>query len=417
MTGGQTTAIYRWWPRYRPGTVELGGAGPRELARTVAAVLVIAGVIALPPIARTVGIAPATVLLIGVSYASLMAANDLLLHPAAMKSARWFHLQLIVVQLYNALCCASIVVIPGDPKSPLWMTLFVWACTTAGWQEIDHSIAFLLYHAIFPLLTIPVFLLRGADPGWSWAGPILCAVYSGLAYHLIGSVSATWRRVRAEQQATIDELRRQAAETERARIARDIHDSVGSVLGLIGLYSDVIERNVDKPADLRRIAGTLREAAREGLGDLRGVLDALAPDAADLSSLGRTLRRIAQRATDSGTVRIDVAVDGDTNLPIDGPQRLSLVRVFQESVTNALRHGQAKSIGVSLEATPGGILLTVTDDGCGFSPDSATTGRGLRGMRGRAEELGGLLHVSSTPGAGARIALTLPVRPDVRMMA
>jgi signal transduction histidine kinase len=401
---------YRWWPRYRPGTVELGGAGPRELARTAGSVLAITGVLALPPIARATGLGSVRVIILGLVYVALMAMNDLALHPAAMKSRRWFNAQLVIVPIYNVAICALVIVIPGDPKSPLWMALLVYACTTSGWQEIDASIPFLLFHALAPLLTIPVFLARGADPAWSIAGPLLCGLMSGLAYHVIASNNATWRRVRAEQAETIAELRRRAAELERGRIARDLHDSVGSVLGLVGLYGDLVERHAHRPEELYPIARTLREATREGLDELRGVLDALAPDASDVRALASTLRRSGERVAAASGAAVSVSSAGDEDRALDGPERLAVVRIFQEAVNNALRHGHARSIDVRLTGQIEWILLEVTDDGDGFETATADSGRGLVGMRARTTELGGAFELISSLGAGARVRVQLPSR-------
>lgn len=389
----------------------MGGAGPRELVRLVTSILAVTAFLALPPVARAIGVPSLLILTIGVTYVSCMALNDFVLHPAALKSTRAFNAQLVIVPLYNVFFCALVIVIAGDPKTPLWMMLLAFAVFTGSWQEIDPSIPYLAFHTVFPLLTIPLFLARGADPTWSVGGPLLCGLLSGLAYHGFAAKGLAWRRVRTEQAATIDELRRQASEAERGRIARDIHDSVGSVLGLMALYGDIIERNAGNPDELVRIARTLREAAREGLGEMRGVLDALAPDAADLSTLGQTLQRSGRRAAEASGAHIDVMVSGDHARRIDGPLRLSLVRVFQEAVNNALRHGHARRIDVHLTTPAREVMLEVKDDGEGFSLEAIRTGgRGLAGMRSRAAELGGTLEVQSNPGGGARVALRLPTQ-------
>jgi signal transduction histidine kinase len=410
MVKSPTTSDYRWWPRYAPGTMELGGAGVKGLLSLVVPLLIISGFLALPPISRATGLPGVWAIGLGLSYSACMAFNDFVLNRAALTSRRAFNVQLAVLPIYNLFFCEAVIVIPGDPKSPLWMMPLIFACFTGAWEEIDRSFAYLILHTLAPFVTIPFFLARGADPAWSIAGPALCGVMSGFAYRGFAGKAALWQLVRAEQNATIDELRRQASEAERGRIARDLHDSVGSVLGLVALYGDVIERSADNPEELIRIARQLRESAREGLGDLRGVLDALAPEAADVSALGKTLQRSGRRAAEASGARIEVTITGDSARRLDGPQRLSLVRVFQEALNNALRHGHAKHIQVRLAAPPDRVTLEVSDDGRGFSLETVSLGRGLEGMRSRATELGGTLEVSSTPGAGARIALQLPAR-------
>lgn len=263
---------------------------------------------------------------------------------------------------------------------------------------------------ITPLATIPIFLARGSPTGWSFAGPLLCAVLSGVASHLIALTTSHWRRVGAEQARTIAGLRARAAELERGWLAQDLPDSVGSALGLVGLYGDLVERHAREPEQLLALAATLREATREGLGELRGVLDAMAPERGDLATFAENLRRVAVRAAAASEAEIEVALGDAGPAWIDGPARLALVRVFQEAVTNALRHRKARHVRARLSEAPGALVrLTIEDDGAGFEvPDARKGARGLAGMRRRAEELGGRFEIEATPGAGARVVVELP---------
>jgi signal transduction histidine kinase len=401
---------YRWWPRYRPGTVELGGAGIKVLLSTTAGALAVCAVLCLPPVVRATGLSRRAALAIMLSYLACMWINDYVLQPLARRSRAGFNLQLTLTPLYNVFFMAAFVVVPNEPKSPLWMGLFLWSVVTASWQEIDASFWLLFLNVAAPLATIPIFLARGASTDWSIAAPALCAVVSGLGYHLQADVSRAWRRIRAEQAATIDELRARAAELERKQLARDLHDSVGSALALVGLYGDLVERHLDQPTELKRISATLREAAREGLGDLRGVLDAMAPAAGDFGTLAATLRRLGQRVAEAADADLSFASDGPDHQPLDGPVRLALVRVFQESLNNAFRHGRARKVSARLAVENGSACLEVSDDGTGFDPATAPSGRGLAGMRTRAGELGGKFALDARPGAGVRLRLDLPVR-------
>lgn len=400
---------YRSWPRYRPDTVELGGLGWRNFAVTMVALFGVAALLCIPPVAKTFGLAPVQTLSIAIVYAALMAMNDAVLYPAAQRSTRAFHAQLAIVPIYNLVCLSSLVVLPNQPESPLWMLVFLYACTTGSWQEIDPSYAYLALHTAFPLLTIPIFLARGADPGWSWAGPLLTATLSGAAYHMLSLNSFNWRKVRAEQAEAIARLRERHAELERERIARELHDSLGSALGLSALYADLIERKAHDPVALVGISSELRESARQGIGDLRGILEALDPDSEDLASLGKSLEHIGRRVAQVASVDVHVVVTGNAGARVEAPKRLALLRVFQESVNNAVRHGAARSIEARLDAASRALSLAITDDGVGFDPEHQPAGRGRTGMRARATELGGDLTVHSTPGGGTVVRLELPV--------
>jgi signal transduction histidine kinase len=91
--------------------------------------------------------------------------------------------------------------------------------------------------------------------------------------------------------------------------------------------------------------------------------------------------------------------------------RLALVRVFQESLHNALEHGAATHIDVELAADPGEVTISVSDNGVGFVPSARAVGSGLDGMRARASELGGTFALVASPGGGARVRFTLPRQP------
>jgi signal transduction histidine kinase len=405
---------YRLWPRWEPGAVELGAGGVGPLLTTGAGLAVVTAVLCVPMIARTLGLPPRWSVPLMAAYYACMVANDLVLHPWAMRSKRGFDAQLAIVPLYNAAFIAALIVVPGDPRTPLWMGLLMYAATTASWQEIDKSWAFLAFHMAAPLATIPLFVSRGAPLGWSLAGPLLCSLLSGMGYHLVALTTSHWRRIRAEQARTIAELRARAAELERARLAQDLHDSVGSALGLVGLYGDLVERHAREPEQLLRIAGTLREATREGLGELRGVLDAMAPARGDLATLAENLRRTGARAAAATEANVEVALEGAGDAWLDGAVRLALVRVFQEAVANALRHGRARRVTATLGRVAGArVRLVVEDDGAGLGPAPARTGaRGLAGMRRRAEELGGTCAIGPGAGGGTRVAFEVPASPS-----
>jgi signal transduction histidine kinase len=204
-------------------------------------------------------------------------------------------------------------------------------------------------------------------------------------------------------------LRALEAETERRQLARDLHDSVGSALSLFGLCGDLIQRHRDAPLELDRIAVDLRDSARDGLGELRGVLDAMAPVVGDLEGVGSNLRRAATRLSAASGASVELTVAGEGTLGVDGAKRVALVRVFQEATSNALRHGRAQAVRASLRVDESVVILVVADDGVGFDPAVTHAGRGLPGMRSRARDLGGSLDVQSRSGDGASVTLRLPL--------
>jgi len=124
------------------------------------------------------------------------------------------------------------------------------------------------------------------------------------------------------------------------------------------------------------------------------------------------LRRYADLAGRAHGVRVTVT---EHSVPVLGPStEVAVYRVAQEALHNALRHSGARQIEISLHRTARRVVLEVTDDGRGFSPDAPASGLGLASMRERAAAAGATLSIDSAPGSGTRVALTLPVDPAGR---
>jgi signal transduction histidine kinase len=182
-----------------------------------------------------------------------------------------------------------------------------------------------------------------------------------------------------------------AAEAERRRLARDLHDGAVQELGY--LRSQVLL----VPDEALR--GHMLGAAERALDETRRALFALTSDTGE--SAAEAVRRAVCEVGD----RYDVPVHMEASDPAVGPEETeALVRLAREAVSNAARHASPGSITVTLG--PG--RLVVADDGGGFEPARARGGRGfgLVSMRDRAEGLGGRLEVRSAPGAGTRVEVT-----------
>ncbi len=401
--------VLRLWPRYRPGSVEIGGGGPRLLVYMGCSLALCAAVLSLPAVHRATGMAPSSVVALLGAYYLAMVFNDLVLHPAALRSRRGFNAQIATLFFYNELFCLGLVVLPNQPWSPLWLAPALWAFKTGSWQEIDASVFGLACHVIGPLLTIPIFLERGAPTSHAIVGPALASLICGLSYLMLGSTNAAWRALRDARQAELDHHRERADALERERMARDLHDSFGSTLALTASYATIIRRNAAEPEAMRRIAVTLEEMGREGLTDLRAILDALTPEDSTVDALPHTIERLAGRCEAGGQLRVDVTVTGDRSRRLSGSQHLAAARVTQEALRNAIRHGGARNITCELAADEEGLTLVVRDDGTGLDPSRASGGgRGVPSMRRRAEELGGRFELGPGPGGGAEVRWSVP---------
>ncbi|MGI6879066.1 sensor histidine kinase [Microbacterium sp. gxy059] len=258
----------------------------------------------------------------------------------------------------------------------------------------------------------------GLHHGFSVGGVMGPLVGAGVAL-LIGLAYRAMVREAAERERLLGELlrtRRQLAETEReqgaleerSRLARDIHDTVAQGLSSIQMLLRAVERDAEEPA-----AGYLRlarETAAESLADTRQIIRELTPVSLG-DGLPAALRRLGDEQSRRSGIRIDVEA-GDIDPPM--PIQTALLRIAQGAVANAVRHAEASRIGIVLDRPrAGAVSLAVRDDGRGFDAAQAATAPagsesfGLRAMRERVAQLGGEIEISSAPGRGTAIEVTL----------
>lgn len=188
-------------------------------------------------------------------------------------------------------------------------------------------------------------------------------------------------RVRSLEQA-------QAVALERERLMRDMHDGLG---GHLVSTLAMLERSGQHD-------GAVAAAIRNALDDMRLLIDSLDPVEGDLNAVLAMFRDRIQPRLQAAGIRLDWDVRDLPELPSLGPSGvLSILRVLQECVTNAIKHAAARTIGISARPSPDGreVTLAVTDDGRGFDKDELRAGRGLLNMRRRAAAAGGELRLES----------------------
>lgn len=275
--------------------------------------------------------------------------------------------------------------------------------------------------AVAALATVAVVAL-GLHHGFSPAGVVgpvvgaLVALGLGAGVRALSRESQARREVIAELVATRSELasreREVGREAERARLAGEIHDTVAQGLSSIGMLLHAAERTDPDHRAIEQIR-LAREVAGENLTETRRLIEALRPAPLEGVSLAGALNRVAARVG-AENPDIQVAVEGE--LAVEPPAELAAVsvRVAQEALANAVKHGSPARIVLTLAETPGGISLTVTDDGRGFDPDAprAAASFGLDGMARRVRDLGGTLDVESAAGRGTTVRAVLPLRVE-----
>jgi signal transduction histidine kinase len=217
-----------------------------------------------------------------------------------------------------------------------------------------------------------------------------------------------------------EQAQQAAALEERHRLARDLHDSVTQSLFSMSLLAQVLPALwTAQPEEATRSLDELRRLSKEALAEMRALLFQLRPVALEEEGLVEALRRhIESLQRRDGPALTFVATGGDERMPL--PIEEGLFRIANEAVGNALKHAQARNIGVTLEIREGIAALTVRDDGRGFDPAAhqAEPGHlGLPGMRERVAQLGAHLAITSAPGTGTTVAVRMMIpaaQPDAR---
>jgi signal transduction histidine kinase len=216
--------------------------------------------------------------------------------------------------------------------------------------------------------------------------------------------------VELSQRVARDAVRRvvQAQELERRRLARELHDETGQALTSILLGLKPLEEALaDHPA--RAALVELREHVVSALQNVRRLAVELRPAVLDDFGLVPALERLIDAFGEQSDVRVDFhSALGDTRLPSD--VETALYRVVQESLTNIVKHANARHISISLARRESSVAAVIEDDGAGFDQRLVREdGVGLLGMRERLALLDGRLEIESRPGAGTTVVAEVPL--------
>ena len=257
--------------------------------------------------------------------------------------------------------------------------------------------------------------------GWvRWIGQVVEHDGPEAGLRLVGTLEDVndWHRAEAElrqarqQLQALSEHVEAQLEAERKLIASEVHDQCGQVLTLVKMEIAVL-RNAARQAPLMLDSvQRLDELVNDLVQLSRDVITRLRPPALDLGLVPALEWLAGEWARQAGMAcEFSCAVD-DLALPDD--KATTLFRIIQESLTNAARHSQAGWVHVGLRVSEDGLDLRVADNGRGFDTGADQPGRfGLMGMQERAQRVGARLEVTSTPGAGTQVRVSMPLSATV----
>lgn len=231
--------------------------------------------------------------------------------------------------------------------------------------------------------------------------------------HLVATFNDMLDRMAAQRQRLREVNMRAlaAAEDERKRIARELHDGTAQTLAALRVRLRLVRSTSDNAARealLEEIAEDIGAAIEE----VRRMAHGLRPPALDMLGLAPAIESHARTLADATGLQLELELeDGGRDLTPEA--ELAVYRIVQEALSNVARHAKARVVHVSLRRTANVMEAVVRDDGRGFTLDGTLTdgarGLGLFGMQERASYLGGTVDITSTPGHGTTVRVRVPI--------
>lgn len=281
------------------------------------------------------------------------------------------------------------------------------------WQHI------LIFNLIIALLNIGI-LWAFTDSGTAFSGGLFAVMTQVVSFLVVGffiNIMVGWlhkqRRSLEEANAkltnyaqTLEDL---SVTKERNRIAQELHDTLSHTMSGLSVQLETMKAYWDvDPSTARKRLDKSLIAIRSGLEETRRILMALRAKPLEELGLAQAIRQMAEEAATHAGIHLDLMVADD--MPSLSPStEQCFFRVAQEAITNVIKHAKAKRLTVKLESKENKVTLTVQDDGIGFEVNDSNGAKhfGLMGMKERAEFVKGELNITSQPGVGTTVKLTI----------
>lgn len=199
----------------------------------------------------------------------------------------------------------------------------------------------------------------------------------------------------------------------RDRIARDLHDDIGSTLGSISFYSEALKRKLKDTDDAmaQQVADKIGSSSREMIDQMSDIVWSVEPKNDDAGALITRLRAFASDLLAAKGIPLYFHADATlTDRKLTAEQRRNIFLICKEVLHNTVKYAEAKAVTINLKGAGKALELTIEDDGKGFDPANTDSynGNGLPNMRVRAEAIGTVFTIESSPGNGTRARITVP---------
>jgi PAS domain S-box-containing protein len=212
-----------------------------------------------------------------------------------------------------------------------------------------------------------------------------------------------------ERKRLAEQTRLAAVLQDRARVARDLHDTLAQgFTGIIMNLEAAEEASANLPEEAKFRLKRAEEVARENLEEVRRALTELSEPAKRTTDLVSALRSFAERCQSNGGGQVRFSLRGEPT-SLDDTTEENLLFIARQATDNALRHGRPSKVEIALVFEKGEVRIGVQDDGRGFNVEKIEHGLGLTSMNDRAQYIGGQFTLKSQPGKGTRVEVRLPL--------
>jgi len=249
--------------------------------------------------------------------------------------------------------------------------------------------------------------------------PITKEDVPGAGGYLVQVQDITDRKRAEEQVHALSQQLIKAQESERRRLARDLHDYLAQDLSVLKMGLDTfLDDQPDTSSEKRQRVSELSKMIQRAIMDIRDLAYDLRPASLDELGLVETVLHYCQDFSEPNAMKVDFFSIGLDNIRLDSDTEITLYRLIQEGLNNIRKHADASHVTVRLSASFPHIILRIEDNGKGFDlerrPDAAVQEKrmGLRTMAERAALLNGKMKIESRPGQGTKIVVEVPYKEE-----
>jgi signal transduction histidine kinase len=247
---------------------------------------------------------------------------------------------------------------------------------------------------------------------------ISVAIMLVFAFGLIIFFSTSQKSIQAEklktQQVKIDFQKKlllttiKTQEKERDRIARELHDDVGSKLNVIHLNLHLLKKAISKGQDTEQILDHIQSSLDESIETSRDISHELMPPVLSKFGIQSAMEDLQNAINRTGVVKLSINNEIPWELK-DDMEQLHLYRIIQELIQNALKHAKAKVVTINFKRKKDSLCLYYNDDGVGFPPKNESRGLGLSNLETRVQILNGIWKINRDAPKGADIKIKIPL--------